>query len=247
MSNSIQSVERAARILETLSENNGPMSLNDVAQRVELGKSTTHRLLASLCHTGLARWDRSTRRYSLGYGLFQLTVNWLNGFEVRTVAAPELRRLRQKTLETVNLNVRDGDQRVPIERLDTASEIRYVVDLGRPQPLHLGAGGKAILAFLPEAEIRDLLGETDLGATEFDSLMNELEMVRRDGTSVTKGEQVPGGCSISAPVFNSEGAAVASVSILCLESTLKVKPEKDFRFQVREAAENISNQLGWSR
>lgn len=247
MPESIQSVERAARILKTLSDGDTRMGLTEIARRVCLGKSTTHRILSSLCGAGLARGDAKTRQYSLGYGLLQLTASWLNGIEVRAAAIPVLRVLRQKTGETVSLNVRDADQRIPLERLDTSREIRYVVDLGRPQPLHLGAGGKAILAFLPEAEIHELLEMTDLSAAKIKRLVKELENIRRIGSSISKGEQVPGACSISAPVFDHEGTAVASLSILCLESTLQAKAEKEFGRLVREAAANVSRELGWSK
>jgi DNA-binding IclR family transcriptional regulator len=246
MSESNQSVERAARILKTLSERDGPKGLTGIARQVGLGKSTTHRILSSLCGVGLARVDPVTRQYSLGYGLLQMTAGWLNGVEVRTAAIPVLRTLRQKTGETVSLNVRDADQRVPLERLDTAREIRYVVDLGRPQPLHVGAGGKAILAFLPEKEIGELLEGTDLGATRIKRLMKELAEIRRAGSSITKGEQVPGACSISAPVFNHQGEAVASLSILCLESTLQAKTEMEFGRLVRDAAAKVSQELSGS-
>lgn len=245
MSQGIQSVERAARILEVLSQGEGPMGLTGIAQRVGLGKSTTHRILSSLCGAGLARGNTNSRQYSLGYGLLQLTAKWLDGFEVRTAAIPVLRKLRQQTGETVCLNVRDSDQRIPVERLDTSREIRYVVDLGRPQPLHAGAGGKAILAFLPDAEIHQLVESTGLGRAQVKRLMIELESIRQAGSSVTKGEQVPGACSISAPVFNHEGVVVASLSILCLESTLQARTERNFRRLVREAAANVSGELGW--
>lgn len=247
MSESIQSVERAARILEVLSDGDRRLGLTEIARRVGLGKSTTHRILSSLCGAGLARGDAKTRQYSLGYGLLKLTASWLNGVEVRTAAIPVLRVLRQKSGETVSLNVRDGDQRIPLERLDTSREIRYVVDLGRPQPLHVGAGGKAILAFLPEAEIRELLEMTDLSAAKIKRLLKELNSIRRIGSSTSKGEQVPGACSISAPVFNHENAAIASLSILCLESTLQAKTEREFSRLVREAAANVSRELGWSK
>ena len=245
MSEGIQSVDRAARVLVALSEGDGQMGLTEIARRVGLGKSTTHRILSSLCGAGLARGDTHSRRYLLGYGLLQLTASWLNGFEVRTAAIPVLRILRQQTGETVCLNVRDIDQRIPVERLDTSREIRYVVDLGRPQPLHAGAGGKAILAFLPEAEIHQLVQSAGLGRTKVKRLMGELADIRQAGSSVTKGEQVEGACSISAPVFNHEGVVVASISILCLESTLRAKTERDFRRRVREAAANVSGELGW--
>ena len=245
MSKGIQSVERAARVLQTLADGDGPMSLTVIAREVGLGKSTTHRILSSLCETGLARGNISSRQYALGYGLLRLTANWLNGIEVRNAAIPFLRLLREVTGETVSLNVLDFDQRIPVERLDTSREIRYIVELGRPQPLYAGAGGKAILAFLPESGVHLLIKTANLGPVNTKRLMIELENIRQTGSSVSKGEQVPGSCAISAPIFNHETAVVASINILCLESTLQQKMEQDYRRQVKKAAAKVSAELGW--
>ena len=182
----------------------------------------------------------------MGYGLLQLTADWLNGLEIRTAALPYLRDLRHKTGETVSLNVRDVDKRVAVERLDTSREIRYVIDLGRPLLLHIGAGGKAILAFLPETEIREQLDLTDLSARKIQRLIKELKEIRGIGWAVTRGERLPGACAVSAPVFEHEGVAVASVSILCLESTLRTTAAKDFGRLVQATALNVSRDLGWS-
>lgn len=243
MSQGIQSVDRAARILEALAQSRGSMGLSEIARSVDLGKSTTHRILSSLCGARLARGNANSRQYSLGYGLLQLTAGWLNGNEVRTAAIPVLRELRLQTGETVCLNLRDHGERVAVERLDTSREIRYVVDLGRPQPLHSGAGGKAILAFMPDAETGQLIEHSNLSRARVRRLLSELENIRRTGSSVTKGEQVAGACSISAPVFNHDGAVVGSISILCLESTLRATAEKNFRRLVREAAAKVSDEL----
>ncbi len=245
MSENIQSVERAARILEALSDGDGRMGLTEIAEHVGLGKSTTHRLLSSLCGVGLARADAKSRRYTLGFGLLRLTARWLDGFEIRTVALPYLRSLRRETGECVSLNVRDADVRVAIERFDTSHEVRFVPDLGRPLPLHVGAGGKAILAFAPEAEIRQILALADLDERKTRRLVEELTDIRRTGWAVSIGERLPGACAVSAPVFNHEGTAVASISILCLESTLRVKSASTFGRLVRETAMSVSHELGW--
>ena len=241
----IRSVERAARILSALS-GSGQMGLTEISREVVLGKSTTHRLLASLIDARLVRTDAASRQYALGYGLLQLTADWLNGLEIRTLSLPHLRDLRHETGETVSLNVRDVDQRVAIERLDTPREIRYVIDLGRPLALHIGAGGKAILAFLPETEIRNLLDSTDLGPRKIQGLIMELKEIRSIGWAVTTGERLPGACAVSAPVFEHEAAAVASVSILCLESTFRAPAAKDFGCLVQATALGVSRDLGWS-
>ena len=123
MSARIRAVERAARILSALSDRD-QMGPTEISREVVLGKSTAHRLLASLIHVGLVRTDARSRQYSLGYGLLQLTADWLSGLEIRTAALPHLRALRHLTGETVSLSVRDADKRVAVERLDTSREIR---------------------------------------------------------------------------------------------------------------------------
>ena len=160
-------------------------------------------------------------------------------------ALPELRKLRQKTGETVSLNMRDADMRVPIERLDTQQAIRHVVDIGRPQPLHSGAGGKAILAFLPECEIEDQLTAADIGADKKKTLRQELGRIRTKGSAVSRGEQIPGACAISAPIFDRDGTVVGSLSVLCVDSTLNDETAENFGNLVRESTAEISARLGW--
>lgn len=241
-----QSVERASLILKTLSEH-GSLGVTDIARRVGLPKSITYRLLVSLRAADFVRADPKSRRYALGYGLLQMTSDWLSRIEVRSVAMPYLKQLRHDTGETVALNVRDGDCRVSVERLDTSFEVRFVIDLGRRLPMHIGAAGKAILAFLPDSEIAEIMTRAKLPARQERQLKKDLEEIRRLGFSDTCGERVPGSRSISAPIFNHEGMAIASVSILSLESRLHQREVKECRRRVKIAAMDISNEMGSSR
>ena len=241
----IQSIERAAQVLAALSDGGNPMGVTEIANRVELGKSTVHRILASLMRVRFVRMDPATHQYTLGYGLLQLTSGVLRGSEVSMIALPHLRDLRQKTRETVTLNLRDNNHRVVVERLDTSHEIRYVAEIGWPLPLHVGAGGKAILAFMDEAEILGILEDANLSATQVRRLNGQLKEIRGAGTAYTLGERLPGAGSISAPVFDHEGAAIASVNVLSLEARLNAGTVRKFRRLVRAAGLAVSSELGW--
>lgn len=245
-SESIQSVARAAEVLKVLSQGGWGMGVSEIAQSVGLGKSTTHRLLASLIQAEFVRMEPKSHCYTLGAGLLQLTAAWFSEIKVRAVALPHLRALRGTTKETVSLNVREGDFRIAIERLDTSHEVRFVVDLGRPLPLHIGAAGKAILAFLPEPEIHDILDAAGLTQPKTKRVLRELSEIRQAGTAYSRGERVPGSRSVSAPIFSPEGAAVASVSILSLEFRLDEINVAEFRSLAKETAINISTDFGWT-
>ena len=241
----IQSIERAARVLKSLSNSGKLMGVTEIANKVNLGKSTVHRILMSLLKATLVRVDSTSHKYTLGYGLLQLTDGLLRGSEISITALPHLQYLRQETGETVSLNVREGNHRVVTERLDTSHEIRYVAEIGRPLPLHVGAGGKAILAFMEEAEILSVLEIVEMSEKQFQCLNKELKDIRIIGSAYTLGERLPGAGSISAPIFTHHGMAIASVNVLCLESRLKSKTVRDFRQLVQATAMDISQELGW--
>lgn len=245
MAQHIQSIERAAQVLKALADAGNPMGVTEIAKRVNLGKSTVHRILASLVRVRFVRTEPATHQYTLGHGLLQLTSGVLRGSEVSMIALPHLRVLREKTQETVTLNLRYNDQRVVVERLDTSHEIRYVAEKGWPLPLHVGAGGKAILAFMDEAEVLGILKDANLSATAVRKLNRDLREIRGAGTAYTLGERLPGAGSISAPVFDQEGTAIASVNVLSLESRLNAGTVPKFRRLVRAAAMTVSGELGW--
>jgi DNA-binding IclR family transcriptional regulator len=219
--------------------------VTELAGRVGLRKSSTHRLLTALTRAQLVRYDALARRYTLGFRVLRWTASWLDRLDVRTHALPHLRTLRDKCEETVSLNLLDGHRRVAVERLETSRELRFVVDLGAPLPLHLGASGKAMLAFLPAEEMEEVLGDARLGPRMRAALRRELAGIRRVGSAVSLGERIPGSGSVAAPVFNHERAVIGSVSILSLAVRLSDDVIRSHRELVRQAGEAISGALGW--
>jgi DNA-binding IclR family transcriptional regulator len=244
MARHIQSIERAANILTALSAA-GRLGVTDLARKVGLEKSTTHRMLTSMIRSRLVRREPNGPKYMLGFGLLELTASCMGELEIRQIALPHLRELRRETGETVSLNVRDGNVRVMTDRLDTSHEIRFMAELGRPLPLHLGAGGKAILAFIPEAEVNDLLKSITLAPRKLRELVRELKDIRRVGWICTIAERVAGAGSIAAPVLAHNGAVVGSICILSPQSRLQSGAINNFGHAVQKTALVISNQLGW--
>ena len=242
---SLRTIDRAVHVLQVLAEDGRGVGVSEIARRVRLGKSTTHRLLTSLCKAQLVRVEPQTRLYSLGFRLLHWTAAWLDRLDVRTKALPYLRQLREKCQETISLNLRDGHHRVAVERLETSHEVRFIVDLGRPLPLHVGAGGKAILAFLPDEEVGQILASTKVDPRSRRRILRDLAEIRRTGSAVTIGERIPGSGAVSAPVFNHEGRAVGSVSILSLAVRLPADVRESYRPLAVQAAKAISRELGW--
>jgi DNA-binding IclR family transcriptional regulator len=141
-------------------------------------------------------------------------------------SADALRRVWEKTRETVTVHVRIGPDRLCIEEIESPEAITYRAGVGRRVPLHAGSAGKVQLAFLPDAERAAALKQVKLlpltarTITNRARLIEELVRIRRLGYAMSFGESFDGVAAVSVPLFDSNGRLVASVSVLGPESRL---------------------------
>ena len=134
----IASITRGADILKTLS--NGTDRVSDISTRLQLSKSTVHRLLKSLEMSGLVIQDPLTRRYYLGPLVLEFASRPLVAHQNLSICAfDEMRHLRDLTGETVLLHIRIGLERICIEELQSFENIKYAAGKGSVAPLYTGA------------------------------------------------------------------------------------------------------------
>jgi IclR family KDG regulon transcriptional repressor len=245
------SIEKAIDILFCFDPEHSQLRLTDISERVGLHKSTVHRLLAVLRKKGLIVTDPASQLYSLGPGVVELSWVVLRQQDLRAVCRPYLERLRRATNETVSLYTRMGHKRVCIEELASGQDIKYSHTVGLTAPLHVGAPGKAMLAFLPVEELGALLRELCLTAitpktlTDPEQLRAALSTTRKHGYAVSTGERSPGASAVAAPIRDWSGRTVAALGVLGPSQRLTRGVLKDLGRQVREVAQDISMALGY--
>jgi IclR family transcriptional regulator, KDG regulon repressor len=241
-------VERASSILYAFSATQATLTLADLASAAGLDRATTLRYARGLVQTRLLDVT-SDGRYSLGFGVLELAHTKLSQLNVRTVALPVMRRIRDETGQTVMLSVRNGDSRVYIEQVEGLGEFRRVGGIGRTLPLHVGGVGLVLLAFLPEAEIERYLSSvvlerfSDTTITDKAELRRALEGVRRDGYSISENVRGQGGGSVAAPIFDHGAQVVAALNVSAPVENLRSIRDLARRLVVSGAAE-ISDLLG---
>jgi len=246
------SVEKAIDVLLCFDSQHPQLRLTDISQRLGLHKSTTHRLLSLLKKKRLITADTTSQLYSLGPGIVELAWIILRQQDVRTVCAPYLERLRQATNETVSLYIRMGDCRVCIEELESGQEIKYAQTVGLTAPLHVGAPGKVLLAFLPPAELEAVLAALPLTAvtshtiTDHEQLLEELHTVRQRGYAVSVGERSPWASAAAAPIWDGSGKPIAALSVLGPSQRLTSEVLPALGQQVQQVALEVSRALGYS-
>ncbi len=214
---SIQSVDRALYLLETIAEAGGEATLTDLANRTGLNISTCHHLLATLIQRGFAAKVPGRRLYALGARILYLGHACLQ-VDLPRRAQPYLEAINAATGETVHLAVLQGDAVVTLAVREARHAIR--VDTGRIGKLeapHATSVGKAIMAWLPEAEIQRIVRHgmkrcTDQTITDFQSLVEDLRHVRRNGFALDREEHLPGVICVGAAIRDQTGTVIGAIS-----------------------------------
>ena len=209
----VQSVERAADLLDALAAAPGPLTAPALADQCGLNRSTAWRILATLESHGLVERDADTHRYGLGLAVLRLAAAAGHQPLVRA-ARPLLERLAATSGETVNLAVARRLELVYADQVQ-ASHVMAPDWLGHRVPLHATSTGKAFLAALPEAELDALPLEryTDRTITDATALRSELDGVRARGFAESRGELEPALWGVSAAARDRAGRPVAVVSV----------------------------------
>ena len=198
-----------------------PRALSEVVAVTGLSRATAHRLLAALAVHGLVRrddegrWSLGLRLIGLGHAAAEALPGWLD-------ARPALEWLRSQTGESVQLFVRDGDERVCVESLEAPHELRTIVPVGARLPLDRGSGGRVLA---PGGR-----GETAAGSRWVESVA----------------ERAPGVASVSAPVVDPAGRVVAAVSVSGPIDRTGRAPGRRYGPAVSEAADRIARHLARS-
>jgi IclR family acetate operon transcriptional repressor len=245
-------VTRAFRILGWMAGAEGDAwPLGEIAAGVGMHPATVHRVLGQLVEDGLVRQAPGTGAYGLGLEFLRLA--WLaSGREsLRDVAEPELRALTADTGETSWLGLYEPSRRQMLFAASVESEqpIRQVRPVNEWRPVHGGASGRALLAFLPEAEREAVLAGpldavTEHTITDPDALRGQLDEVRERGYAVTRGERVLGGVGLAAPILAGDGRLLGVVGIGLPEQRYRASDEARLAKRVIAAANAVARAAG---
>lgn len=249
-STSSGTVARIALMLRVLAETNGDATLGDIAQKMKLPASTTHRLLNLLLEQGFVdRGQGNTYRPGLEF----LRVGGLvaSRAQLTEVAHGFMQAVVDACDETCVLSVYMPRNRSTMiaKAIYGSHPLRYEAVLYEPSSLVWGATGKGILAFLPPEASEDIIAHEGPSpaagrALNRAQLQRDLAQVRRQGYAHTRGQKIQGAVGLSAPVFNAFGV-VAALCITVPDTRFQPETEPRLAAVLKEQAARFSNALGW--
>lgn len=247
----VQVIDRALAILDSLALQKGSASLADLAESLHMHKSTVHRLMMSLERHRIIERDPRTGQYCLGMRLFELGSVAINRLDLRERAHRYMEKIMNHADETVHLCTLDQGEVLYLDKLEPSRSVRMACTIGRRNPAHCTAVGKAMLAWLPESEVEEVVQRhgmrrmTPKTITTLAELKAELARIRGRGYAIDDEEIEEGVRCVAAPVMDHLGLARAAISISAPSFRLPVERIPVLAELVMSATRELSVEWGY--
>jgi IclR family acetate operon transcriptional repressor len=245
-------VGRAISVLRWMIEGTeGALGVREIARGLDLTPSVAHRALANLEQHGFVV-QKSSRKYEVGWEFLRIAQRAIARFSLGEVAQPILEELANESGETACFGVYDPLQKqlMFIASVESPHPLRYVIAMHSWMPLHSGASGLAILAFLPPEERREIVRALGLPAMTKSTIVDEEKLeracarIRRKGYAYTRGQRVAGAVGIAAPLLQSDSQVLGDVVLTIPEQRFSPRSEAALGKLVKDAAARISRAIG---
>jgi DNA-binding IclR family transcriptional regulator len=252
----VQSIENGARLLVALAELGPAPMLKMIAAKAGMPPAKAHRYLVSFSRTGLVERDTATGRYRLGRVALQIGLAAMAGLDVVREATPLLVELRDEIGQTVAIAIWGNGGPTFVRFEEVIRAVTVSVRTGSVVPLLSSATGRVFLAHLPRS-FTDRLLRSELAANRQSGVAGRItraaqvealiEEVRRRGVGRVSGDLMEGINSVSAPIFDHNGAIVGALTALGPSRSFDVRWEGPVAVKLRSTAERVSSALGLMR
>ncbi|MFJ7952018.1 IclR family transcriptional regulator [Lysinibacillus sp. NPDC096418] len=248
MTNKNKTVVRSMDILNLFIDHT-ELSFQEVIELSGIPKTTAFRMLKSF--EEMEFLEKGTdAKYRLGILFLKFGHLVSIRLDVRKIAYPIMNELHNDVEEAINLIVRDGNEAMYIEKVDTKQKVRLYTAIGRKSPLYAGACSRAILSFLPDAEIKEYLESINLESfamgtiTDIEKLYETVVQARELGHTISHSELENHTSAIAAPIFDHKGEVIAAMSIAGLATNYQEENVEIFVEKLKKATAEISKQMG---
>lgn len=241
----VKSLRKALAVLNVLANADRPLSTADLAIQAGIARPTAYRFVQTLVAAGYVTQDPIDGRLSIGFAVLPLASSVLDRNRMRLEALPHLHRLAEQTGERTNLGILYRDRVLYIAGIEKPALPTIYSRFGKSAPAHCSSLGKAILAYMPEPDVRELVERQPLAGftaetiTTVPRFIKELAETRARGYATDRAENMPGSYCLAAPIFDAGNRPIGAIGL----SGRALDPLIEHSDMVRHTAEVISHHL----
>jgi IclR family transcriptional regulator, KDG regulon repressor len=245
----VRSFEKGLDVLSKFAFTKEEWGIKELADELAMSKSTIFRLIKTLENKGFVEKDDDSNKYRIGLELFNLSSAVTSKFTLIDVSAPVMRKIVEVINESVYLYVYKQNHIIFVHKEESSNHLRYVLDLGIYYEMYLAAAGKAILAFMPEEKVTEILSKdikkyTDKTITDPNIIKQQLNSVRLNRFSFTSGERFKDMVGFASPIFDKNLKVLAGINLTIPISRYDINKYHYYGALIRKGAEEISEKLG---
>lgn len=246
----LSSVTTAIHLMKTFSEEERELGISELAKRLQIAKSTVHRLATALLDEGLLEQNPDTGRYRLGIGLFSLGSQVRTRLDVAAEAKPFLHDLRNLSGENARLAILDRRNVVFIHDFESNEPVRLRSITGQFRPAHATAEGLVLLSGMRSPALAEFLetplsSVTPLTVTDPDEMLERIKRIKRVGYATEDEECELGTRCIAAPVYQPDGRIIAAIGTAGPRLRLKKRDFPAYAEKVIATAQALSARMGY--
>ncbi len=245
----LQTADRALMILEILAKES--MTATEIQKKLELNKSTVHRLMMTLLGRGFVERNENTGIYTIGLKMVEISSIRLNQVELKTEALPYLHQLANKVNMSVQLAIYDEGEAVFIEKVEKYMSFHMYCQTGKRIPLYCSAVGKSLLLDKSNSDILNILDKitfskfTDKTKRTSEEVLHDIMESRPLGYTKDNSEHEANVYCVASPIYDYRGKIVAAASLTGFSDKIYEEEGSQVRAELVNSCLEISKRLGY--
>jgi len=246
----VKSLEKALVVLRLMIEERQPLSLTEIGRKLNFGKGTVHRILATLRSHQFVRQDPKTLKYGLGFMAAEMSTALKAEDYIIKIIKPHLKKLSESCSEAISASILEFNEIRYIARFESSESLRVTIGEGTRFPAHCTATGKVLLSALSNAQLETMyeghaniprLTKKSIGSLT--RLLKELKQVRNENLAFDFEETLVGVNCVARPIRDSKNEILIAISISGPISRMTKKKMLEFAELLEDAGAEISKEL----
>ena len=242
------SIKKAFAILSAISSSKDGLGVSELARSLKMAKSTVHGMTSALEEVGAVMRDPQTKKFKLGFTLFEVGRSAYSQIDLKTSARPVMEELMENTQTSVFLGILNWDHVTVLDIVESRQDFKITAPVGTTIPLLAGAVGKAFLSSMDEEQAVKIIKSKGLPRftvntiIDPDSYFRELSKVRQKGYAVDDEEYILGVRAVASPLIGL-GQLKSAIWVVGFKASLDEKKMKTITRATQKAAQTISRRI----
>lgn len=244
----LKTLDNAIQVLNCFTKEKKAWGVRELARELKTSHTAINRILKTYEKNGFLTQDKESKKYYLGLKFVEFSQIIRERMSITEDILPVMEKISELTKESIFLTWKENKEGVTLAIAESEERIKFSVSIGTRTPLYVGASCKVIMAYLSKDEQLNVMEDgfqrfTVNTTNDMESLLKELNEIKKQGWSYTCGEYTDQVFGLGVPLFDKNDRVVASVTIAGPQYRLNDKKKKEMLNILLEETKEIQQMI----